>query len=288
MRHVYTFSIAELKLKLETPFPIYITEAFQPFVTSETEQNITVSFRQGILQNRTAKSIVYKDHLYSVCSDENGFYKIFHSKKEGHALSHILSDQYEEVLYQKEYEHLFQDSRSCFMHLSYENLLLRNGAIVLHSSFIDSKYGGILFCGPSGIGKSTQAELWSRYQNAEIINGDRTVMRKTSGIWRAYGSPYAGSSHYYRNQSSKIKAVFLLQKAEKNMVKKLGNPEAFRRLYSQISVNFWDPECVNRSMDFIENLIKEIPVYIFCCTPDQYAVDFLDKVLEKERTCGKK
>ena len=67
------------------------------------------------------------------------------------------------------------------------------GMLVLHSSYIVTRTGeGILFSGPSGIGKSTQAALWERFAGARTINGDRGLVcpaaRTVSGIF------YAGTS----------------------------------------------------------------------------------------------
>ena len=54
------------------------------------------------------------------------------------------------------------------------DILADAGMLVLHSSYIVTRQEqGILFSGPSGIGKSTQAALWQRYAGAEIVNGDR-------------------------------------------------------------------------------------------------------------------
>ena len=38
--------------------------------------------------------------------------------------------------------------------------------IQFHSSLIDMQGRGLMFIGPSGIGKTTQAELWNRYRDA--------------------------------------------------------------------------------------------------------------------------
>lgn len=51
-------------------------------------------------------------------------------------------------------------------------------AMVLHCSVLKVKSGVILFSGPSGIGKSTQAGLWTKYRKARVINGDRTLLKK--------------------------------------------------------------------------------------------------------------
>ena len=64
--------------------------------------------------------------------------------------------------------------------------LFQNRIIHLHSSYIIYHDKAILFTGPSGIGKTTQAELWRDYQGAEIINGDVTLIRKWDGRYCAF------------------------------------------------------------------------------------------------------
>ena len=59
-----------------------------------------------------------------------------------------------------------------------EKRMLAKDAMVLHCSVLKVKSGVILFSGPSGIGKSTQAGLWTKYRKARVINGDRTLLKK--------------------------------------------------------------------------------------------------------------
>ena len=72
------------------------------------------------------------------------------------------------------------------------DILADAGMLVLHSAYIVTRQGeGILFSGPSGIGKSTQAALWQRYGAAQTVNGDRALVRPgwlptyPSGSWTA-------------------------------------------------------------------------------------------------------
>lgn len=89
---------------------------------------------------------------------------------------------------------LFSETHNCFSHIGFEELLIGRDRLTLHASLVDSPYGGLLFSGVSGVGKSTQGDLWERFADASLINGDRPILRKTSDGWMASGSPYAGSS----------------------------------------------------------------------------------------------
>ena len=53
------------------------------------------------------------------------------------------------------------------------NVLLTKGVLHLHSSFVLYKDKALVFTAPSGIGKTTQAELWRDFQGALIVNGGR-------------------------------------------------------------------------------------------------------------------
>lgn len=152
--------------------------------------------------------------------------------------------------------------------------------MILHASFVSTRYGGLLFSGVSGIGKSTQADLWQRYEGAELLNGDRTVLRRIDGVWTAFGSPYAGSSNCFVNESRPVRAIVLLSQGSACSLRRLSPAAAFRGLYAGMTVNLWDDRYVARVCDLLAAL--DVPVYALTCTPDRAAVDCLKAELEHE------
>ena len=72
--------------------------------------------------------------------------------------------------------------------------MIEYGGLILHCAYINHRGKGILFSAPSGVGKSTQAALWEKYRGSEIVNGDRTLLRKKEGKWLACAWPVCGSS----------------------------------------------------------------------------------------------
>ncbi len=176
--------------------------------------------------------------------------------------------------------------RGCLMFIPMEEVLLRHNRFFLHASFIASPFGGLLFTGDSGVGKSTQAELWREHMGSTIINGDRTIVAKEENGWRAYGSPYAGSSEYYVKRDEPIRAIILLEQATENQVDVVSPAEAFRRLFLQVSMDHSKPEQVNRLCDLLMELTAAVPIYRLRCTPDVRAVNALCEALRKERADG--
>lgn len=290
MKFTNRFSIAGINTEINTTFPVGITEGFQPFYEEAGSAEITVRFTGVDELEFNTDEPWYSNMFFSVYKDETGFYKVFHNYLENnrlYAVSRIMSNNCEEIRYLKECESILADSRSCFMHISFDGLLLRQGAVILHASFIDTVYGGILFSAPSGTGKSTQAELWERFRGAKTINGDRTILKKDENHWKAYGSPYAGSSEYYVNESRKVAAIIILSQSKENKIVRMGQIQAFHKLYSEMVVNAWDSKCVEAIASYVEQLVKEVPVYMFSCTPDESAVEFLDKAIKRELHCEK-
>ena len=52
------------------------------------------------------------------------------------------------------------------------HIMLRNERLILHSSYVLTPKGGIIFCGASGTGKSTQGELWRKHRDAVVESGE--------------------------------------------------------------------------------------------------------------------
>ena len=165
--------------------------------------------------------------------------------------------------------------------LGMEWLAIKAGGFILHASFININNKAILFTAPSGIGKSTQAELWKLHRNADIINGDRAVVRLENDKTLACGLPFAGSSEYCKNATLPIEAIVYLEQAPETTISPLKGIQAFRKIWEQITVPVWDKEAVNKISEILSRVISEIPIYHLACTPDFSAILALENELAK-------
>ena len=159
-----------------------------------------------------------------------------------------------------------------FVELS--DFMIRQEVMILHSSLIAWQGKGIVFTAPSGTGKSTQAELWKRYRGADILNGDRAMLRRQDG-YRAYGSPYAGSSGIYRNESVPLTGIVVLRQAPFNRLRRMKQREAYLALLSQMSVSPISRDTVEKQSQWLLALIEAVPVWLLECLPDEGAVNTL-------------
>ncbi len=159
-----------------------------------------------------------------------------------------------------------------------EQLLIRHEAFLLHSSVVLCQGKTVLFSGPSGAGKSTQADLWVKHAGAEVLNGDRCVIREHDGIFWGGGSPWCGTSAIRKKEQAPIAGIFLLHKAYENAVLPLGI-EAFMPLFTQITVNSWDTAFMSKATQMLADLITQVPVYRLSCRSDADAVKLAYKIL---------
>lgn len=163
-----------------------------------------------------------------------------------------------------------------------EHLVAQNQGYILHCSCIERGGKAILFTAPSETGKSTQAELWKQYRNAQIINGDRAAVRRKDGVLYAEGIPFAGSSQYCENRSLPLEAVVYLGQAPETTIRKMRGYEAFARIWEGVSVNTWDKQDLERVSELVKQTAEQIPVYHLPCTPDESAVMALEQALRKQ------
>lgn len=160
--------------------------------------------------------------------------------------------------------------------------LLQRGAPILHASYIGWKGRAILFAAPSQTGKSTQAELWRQHAGAEIINGDRVLLRRREGKWHAFGYPCCGSSQICLNRTLPLAAVVILAQGLENRVEEMRPAEKIRALVAGTEVLLWDKKELDRSFELAGQISSQVPVVRLVCRPDAQAVNTLKDYLERE------
>lgn len=173
-------------------------------------------------------------------------------------------------------------ARAVLTALEVEHLVTKKNGILLHASCISHKGEAIAFTAPSGTGKSTQAELWRKYRSAEIINGDRIMIRTSDEGCEAIGIPFSGSSGICQNKTIPLKAIVYLSQGKTNEAVRLTGVKAFRKIWEGCSMHTWNREDVAHAADTVQALLRRVPVIQLTCTPDERAVEMLESVLKNE------
>lgn len=174
---------------------------------------------------------------------------------------------------------VMMDSRYMWSSVSLAQLLLKQNAFFLHSSFIDIGGKAVLFSAPCGTGKSTQAALWEKHRSAEVINGDKAGILVENGVY-ACGAPFCGTSGICKNKNLPLGAIVLLSQSPENRIKRLAGIEALQGVLQNIYLDLIAPNEQMMIFDLLIKLLEKVPVYSFGCTPDENAVIALEKALQ--------
>lgn len=282
----YYLKIAENILQIETPVEFEIADNIRHYFTELTDHNhILVSYKVFI--DKTIELIPEKVTHHSptrfVFEKDSFEYRIHFLP--GTNIPYAYSQETASGIIELHLlEHAFPKYFFTLLFLellSLEKILLPQDILVLHSSYIIYNNNAIVFTAPSGTGKSTQADLWKQYKGAEVINGDRSIMKLTDDAVQSYSLPFCGSSGINLNKTAPLAGIILIEQAPENSVQKCPPAQAIRKLYSECSINHWNPNSIESSFQIIEKIVERVPVYILKCTISEEAVNLVHNALFK-------
>ena len=164
----------------------------------------------------------------------------------------------------------------------YSYMSMKN-TLLMHASAVAYEGNGIVFTAASGIGKTTQAELWAQYKNAKILNGDKVFLKQEEDGIHAWGSPWKGSSPYACDESAKLRAIVVLEQAEENSIQKLTVLEAMQQFVPHVFFPCWDERCEQAVLTFLDQVLEETEIFLLKCRPDETAVELLAARLDEEK-----
>lgn len=160
-----------------------------------------------------------------------------------------------------------------------------NGTLMAHASTVTLGGKAYLFQGKSGTGKSTHSRLWmENIAGTELLNDDHPVVRfGADGRARAYGSPWSGKTHCYRNAEAEIGAFVRIVRGHRNGLRRLGPLEAYASLTASI---FYLPYLTDEQREMRHRTIERLACEVMCaemqCRPDAEAAITCMKGLTNE------
>ena len=140
--------------------------------------------------------------------------------------------------------------------------------ILFHGSVISVDGVAYAFTAPSGTGKSTHATLWRELfaERAVMVNDDKPLLHVGERV-TAYGTPYDGKHHLSNKIAVPLKAVCLLERAEKNSIERIDAKEAYSVLVQQ-TYRPKDPVALGKTMELIDRLTQKVELYRLRCNMD--------------------
>lgn len=201
-----------------------------------------------------------------------GYYALYEEESTQQAHVYLLRQALTSLVFDTFFTSLF----------ALERRMMERQALILHCSYLLYRGQAILFSGPSGIGKSTQANLWVKHRHAKIINGDRALLRQKAGQWYACGWPVCGSSEICHLGDAPIQAIVFLSWSDQDHLEQLSLLKRFSNLYAQMTLNGWNRTAVSKGTALMDELIQHVPIYHLQATMEESAVTCLEGALEKQ------
>lgn len=155
------------------------------------------------------------------------------------------------------------------------------GVYALHSSSILYQDKVWLFSGPSGMGKSTQADLWQRLYQVRILNGDLNLIQLDSSTPMVFGLPWCGTSHIYSKETYPLGGVILLKKYVDNFILGLSKTEQILSITQRLISPVWTEDMLSSNLQFSNDLVIRIPVIKLLCRKEPAAVHILREYIQQ-------
>lgn len=273
------YQIGGLRFLLDSP-PFTETEQLACFRAQQGTADVRFRFRLAdSLTLPTDGQLLYQDQFRTYYQTPNGSACVFTHEHDGCAflVDSQTGDSHTVTLHQR-YADLF-GTNLVLQVMNLPRCLLAHGGVFLHASMIAHNGQAILFTAPKQVGKSTQAGLWERHRGAEVVNGDRALLRKQEGSWFAFGSPFCGTSGICKNRTLPIKAIVLLSQAQENRAERASVRQSYAALLDGCTFDVWDKAQMETLMDMGAELMAEVPFYRLFCLPNEDAIKTLEGVL---------
>jgi len=158
------------------------------------------------------------------------------------------------------------------------NLLSLGLGVLVHACGIRIKGRGIIFPGTSGAGKSTLANLGKSKKDFTILSDDRIIIRKIDGRFWIYGTPWHGNAQVHSPERAPLERIFFLNHALENWAKGIKRIDATSKLMVCSFPPFWSKEGMEFTLEFIDELTKEVPCYELDFLPDKSVFDLINSI----------
>ena len=155
---------------------------------------------------------------------------------------------------------------------------------VLHGCGIDAGGRGLVFAGESGSGKTTLSRLWSAENGIELLSDDRVVVRRQSGGFRLYGTPWHGEAFFAAPSGVPLERIYFIRHGNRNQTAGMPAAGVVRELLKCSFAPFWDAGGMGAVLELFDALSRALPCEELTFKPDRAVIDF---VLERPAVVGK-
>ena len=150
------------------------------------------------------------------------------------------------------------------LHRIISNRLIDFNILLLHGAAVSVGNLGYVFCGNSGIGKSTHLLKWlCNIPEAREINGDKPFIIADKRPL-VCGSPWGGKERLYTNTQIPLKSIILIERAKDNHIEQVPLSLVFPRLCQQI-LRPTEADKTIKNLHMLQSLEPAVTFWRFQC-----------------------
>lgn len=152
--------------------------------------------------------------------------------------------------------------------------LTRYGIFLLHGALVSYRGRGIIFSAPRGVGKTTHIKNWLECfgADAEIINGDKPLIKKQGDRYIAYGTPWRGKELLGKDGSVEVSAVCFLERGHRNVATRIKPSDIVARVARQ-TIYPDDAALYAPYSETLADFLKNTPLFAAAVTMDRSSAE---------------
>ena len=145
--------------------------------------------------------------------------------------------------------------------------LIDHDAFLMHAAAIAVDGVCYLFAARSGTGKTTHIRLWQEAfgERAQIINGDKPILRFAGDRLMAFGTPFRGKEQLGSNTSAPVRALCFIARSETNRIEPLSAAEVLNLVFHQLLMPREEAR-MERFMALVERMLSTVDCYRLHCS----------------------
>lgn len=274
--HRRFFRIADMTIQVDSVLPFSdktFDSRFKSFeVDGPGDDTISIFhyFSLPELKNMDIGKEVYKKRPWAIHRKDDSWIYLGISPVSGDdslTCVAVFNNEYTGMnIYSRDSEYFLKGGISSLSLLATDQIFLgrvladRNG-FFLHSCGAILNDKGFIFVGHSEAGKTTIASMLKG--KAEILCDDRIIVRKAKDVFKIYGTWSHGDLPDVSSGSAPIKAVFFLEKSDKNEAILIGDKkEIARRLMNYLVKPYTDHGWWIKTLSIVDEISGRVPFYV--------------------------
>ena len=137
-------------------------------------------------------------------------------------------------------------------------------AFVLHCAAVEKDGVAYCFAARSGVGKTTHVTLWKKvFEDVEIINGDKPIVRFFNGKPFVCGTPWGGKENFHSNKIVPIRSICFLNRGS-NIISRLTTEKVLPKILLQAFIPK-EKVTADLTINMIGNLLKSVSFWSLEC-----------------------